>query len=371
MTNRLYFFANIGDWKKNPIGGGQTSARRIIEGFRQVGIEIIEVDRHWNVLTGRIGHFVENSFYAIVNTLNLFLVLLFGKRTNSAMLHISYSASLLPLEFVNGILARALGYKTILYLKGGKLEDTISEIHGLKKWMFKKNLDIRTLIFFEGESDIERVRLFTKSRLVYFPNYIFEKNIPKIQPTKPKDYIGICYFGRITEDKNVHVVLDTFEILAGKYKNIRLTLVGGLSGKGGSRRYYEMIENRCKNSTYANRILRVGHSSQTYVVDMLSQNHIFLFPSADPCEGQSNSLNEAMTQGLVPVVSDFHFNKTIVADERLVVEGFNAKDYAEKISYLIEFNLLEEISVKMWNRIKDVYSFEHVNKKISDEIKNI
>ena len=166
MTNRLYFFANIGDWKKNPIGGGQTSARRVIEGLRLMNIEIIEVDRHWNVLTSKIGHHMENSFYAAVNTLQLFGKLLFGRRKDSAMFHISYSASLLPLEFVNGILARILGYKTILYLKGGKLEDTIKGLHGLKRWMFKKNLDLRSLVLFEGESDIERVRPFTNTRLV-------------------------------------------------------------------------------------------------------------------------------------------------------------------------------------------------------------
>lgn len=371
MTNKLYFFANIGDWKKNPIGGGQTSARRVIEGFRQMNIEIVEIDRHWNVLTSKIGHFMENSFYAVINTLQLLWKLLLGRRTNSAMFHISYSASLIPLEFVNGILARMLGYKTILYLKGGKLEDTIKGLSGFKRWMFKKNLDIRSLVLFEGESDIERVRPFTDTRLVYFPNYIFEKNIPSQQPVKPKDYIGICHFGRITEDKNVHVVLDTFELLAEKYDNIKLTLVGGLSGKGGNKAYYEMIDNRCRNSKYANRILRVGQSSQAYIAEMLSENHIFLFPSADPCEGQSNSLNEAMTWGLVPIVSNFHFNKTIVADDRLVVNGYNAQDYANRISSLIDSKLLDEISTEMWNRIKNVYSFKCVNKRISEEIKNV
>ena len=371
MTNRLYFFANIGNWKKNPIGGGQTSARRVIEGCRQMGIEIIEVDRHWNVLTSKVGHFIENSFYATINTAELFFVLLFGRRSNSAMFHISYSASLLPLEFINGVLACMLGYKTILYLKGGKLEDTIKGLHGLKRWIFKKNLDMRSLVLFEGESDIERVKPFTKSRLVYFPNYIFEKNIPQTHPVKSKDYIGICHFGRITKDKNVHLVLDTFEILAEKYNNIRLTLVGGLSGKGGNKKYYDMVESRCKNSKYANRILRVGQSSQAYIADMLSKNHIFLFPTADPCEGQSNSLNEAMTQGVIPIVSDFHFNKTIVADNRLVVKELKEKKKKKKISDLIESNLLEDISMEMWNRIKNVYSFERVNKRICNEIKGV
>ena len=96
-----------------------------------------------------------------------------------------------------------------------------------------------------------------------------------------------------------------------------------------------------------------------------------MFPSADPCEGQSNSLNEAMTWGVVPVVSNFHFNKTIVADDRLVVNGYAAQDYANRISSLIDSKLLNDISVEMWERIKNVYSFKCVNKRISEEIKNV
>ena len=371
MTNRLYFFFFIVDCNKNPIVGCQTSARRVIEGFRDMGLEIIEVDRHWNVLTSRIGHLIENSFYAVVNTCHLALVLLFGRRNESAMLHISYSASLLPLEYVNGVIASALGYKTILYLKGGKLEDTIAGLKGWKQWMFKKNLDMRSLVLFEGESDIERVRPFTNTKLVYFPNYIFEKNIPEEQPQKPKDYLGICHFGRITEDKNVHVVLDTFELLAEKYPQAKLTLVGGLSGKGGSKAYYDEIERRCKESKYADRILRVGQSSQAYIAEMLDMNHIFLFPSADPCEGQSNSLNEAMTHGVVPVVSDFHFNRTIVADDRLVVNGYDPKDYADRVSAIIENNEFQSLSKQMWQHIKDNYAFKRVNTRISKEITSI
>lgn len=368
MTNRIYLFANIGDWKKNPIGGGQTSARRVIEGFRQMGLEVKEVDRHWNVSTSRLGHLVENLSFLVVNVLHLFFILLFGKRRDSVMMHISYSASLLPLEFVCVIMARFLGYKSVLYLKGGKLEDTIKTLHGYKKWMFKKNLDLRSLVFFEGESDIARVRPFTNTRLVYFPNYIFEKDIPQELREKPNEYVGICHFGRITADKNVHVVLDTFELLAEKYPTLRLTIVGGMSGKGGDKVYYDNIEKRCKDSKYADRIVRVGQSSQQYIKEMLKQNHFFLFPSADPCEGQSNSLNEAMTNGVVPVVSDFHFNRTIVANDSLVVNSFRPEDYAHVIESILSSHKVQLLSCEMWKRIKDVFSFEKVNNRIYQEI---
>lgn len=371
MTNRIYLFANIGDWNKNPIGGGQTSARRVIEGFRQMGLGVVEIDRHWNVSTSKIGHFLENLFFMFVNVFHLFFILLLGRRKNSVMMHISYSASLLPLEFVCCLLARGLGYKSVLYLKGGKLEDTVKSLSGMKKRMFKANLNLRSLVFFEGESDIALVRPFTKSRLVYFPNYIFEKDIPIVLPEKNNDYIGVCHFGRITADKNVHVVIDTFEILAEKYPTAILTLVGGLSGKGGDKDYYNNIEYRCKNSRFADRILRVGQSSPQYIKDMLQKNHFFLFPSADPCEGQSNSLNEAMTNGVVPIVSDFHFNRTIVADDRLVVNGYNPNDYADKVIRILESGSMATLSCEVWSRIGTTFSFNCVNQRICREITSI
>lgn len=70
----------------------------------------------------------------------------------------------------------------------------------------------------EGESDIERIREFTDRKVIWCPNYIFEKNIPEQLPLRSSKEIGICHFGRITKDKGVDIVLDTFELLA---ENIR------------------------------------------------------------------------------------------------------------------------------------------------------
>ena len=54
-----------------------------------------------------------------------------------------------------------------------------------------------------------------------------------------------------------------------------------------------------------------------------------------------------------------------------MVNGFNAQDYAKRISSLIDSKLLDEISAEMWNRIKNIYSFGRVNKRISEEIKKV
>lgn len=45
MVNRLYVFANMGKLDKLPKSGGKSSARRVMEGFKSEGIEIIPIRR--------------------------------------------------------------------------------------------------------------------------------------------------------------------------------------------------------------------------------------------------------------------------------------------------------------------------------------
>lgn len=372
MIDRIYYYGLLGNLKKLPIGGGQTSARRVIEGFRQSGFDVVTVDRHWNTRLSKIGHIFESGFYTLLNVTMLFFTLLFGRRKNSVFLNISYSNVLIPLEYFTGKMARLLGYKTVLYLKGGRLEKVIEELTDKRSILFKRNLDLRSLVMLEGESDIERIKAFTQTSVIWFPNYVFEKNIPVRIILKPKESIGICHFGRITADKKVDVVLETFELLADKYPTLRLTIVGGIGGVGGGdTKFYSDFNRRCENSRHSTRILRVGQSSSDYLKDIMDNNHIFLFPTADPCEGQSNSLNEAMTRGLVPIVSDFHFNRAIVGDDRLVVSGYRPEDYAARISDIIEKKQLDELSEYSWNRIKTHFSYNSVNCRICSEIRNI
>lgn len=372
MINRIYYYGLLGNLKNMPVGGGQTSARRVVEGLRASGFEVITTDRHWNTRLTKIGHLMETGFYTVFNVSQLFFKLLFGRRKDSIYLNISYSNVLIPLEYYTGRMAQVLGYKSVLYLKGGRLEDVINSLSGRRKEMFKKNLDMREMIMLEGESDIERIKAFTNRKVIWCPNYIFEKNIPERLPLKSDKEIGICHFGRITKDKGVEIVLDTFELLAEKYPELKLYIIGGIGGVGGGDPlFYERFNRRCIESKYSERITRVGQSPSEYLKIIMRKCQFFLFPTADPCEGQSNSLNEAMAQGLIPIVSDFHFNRAIVGNDKLVVKGYNPVDYASTIDKIIEGDEMKDLSESAWKRIKNDFAYKKVNERISNEIRNI
>lgn len=372
MANRIYYFGLLGNLREQPVGGGQTSARRVIQGFKDCGFEVIATSRHWNTSLSRIGHILETGFFCLLNVTQLFFKLFFGKRKGSIYLNISYSNVLIPLEYYTGKMAGLLGYKSVLYLKGGRLEDVIRNISDKRKRMFKENLDMRSLILVEGESDIKRLETFTSTKVIWFPNFIFEADIPKHLPHRGTEEIGICHFGRITKDKGVEIVLEAFELLAEKYPKLHLTIVGGIGGVGGGNNgFYENFNRRCKESKYSDRITRIGQSSQSYIKEMMDKNHFFLFPTADHCEGQSNSLNEAMSRGLVPIVSDFHFNRAIVNSDKLVVRSYEPKDYADRISEIIDNREIEKLSEYVWKRIKNDFAYNNVTARICNEIRNI
>ena len=56
----------------------------------------------------------------------------------------------------------------------------------------------------------------------------------------------------------------------------------------------------------------LGQQPFERICDELQKAHFFVFPSQEKMEGHSNSLTEAMTFGVVPIVSAAGFNASIV-----------------------------------------------------------
>ena len=367
MTDKLYVFANMGHLDQLPKSGGQTSARRVMKGLESSGFDIIPIRRHRNEWEGRVLHKLEALLFAVVDPVKIIFRMLFGKRKNSAFLHLTYAGPLVPYELFLTILVRMMGYKSLIYLKGGQVLDCYRDGSRMHRWMFKKTMDMQRKVFFEGMESLRLVEGISKTPLVYFPNYVFDEKILKVLPHKPKDNIKILYFGRVAPNKNVHVGIEAFNILCEKYDNVHYTIIGGL---GQSKAYGDEIDRMILASPYSDKITRIGNSTQEFLAETMSTHHFFLFPSKEKAEGHSNSLNEAMSQGLIPIVSDYHFNRTVVGDDRLVVDGFEANAYAEKILWIIENCDLEVLATQMRDRVREKFAFSVVNQRIADEMRS-
>ena len=365
MINKLYVFANMGHLDQLPKSGGQSSARRVMEGLQESGFTVVPIRRHRAELEGHWKHQFEIMTFAVIDLLKIVCKMLFGKREGAAFLHLTYAGPLVPYELLLTRVVKVMGYKSLIYLKGGQVLDYYKNGSERHRKMFKKTIDMQSKVFFEGKESMMLAKSISNTPMVYFPNYVFDDQIPSKLPERSTDTIGLLYFGRIAPNKNIDIILDAFELLCQKYDNLSLTLIGGA---GQSKAYVDMIDNRINASSFSSKITRMGITPFDKIREIMQTQHFFIFPSKEKAEGHSNSLNEAMSQGLIPIVSDYHFNRSIVGDDRLVVNDYNAQMYADKICEILLEGKMDQLSMQMWNRVRLNYASGKVLDNIKKEI---
>ena len=368
MLKKLYIFANMGHLDQLPKSGGQSSARRVMKGLQDSGFTVVPIRRHRAELEGRWLHQLEIMTFAVIDLLKIVCKMLLGNRKGAAFLHLTYAGPLVPYELLLTRVVRAMGYKSLIYLKGGQVLDYYKNGSERHRDLFKKTLDSQSKVFFEGKESLMLAKRISNTPMVYFPNYVFDNQIPSKLPVRPTDTIGLLYFGRIAPNKNIDIILDAFELLCSKYENLSLTLIGGA---GQSKAYVDMIDKRIKESPYSSKITRMGITPFGKIKEIMQTQHFFIFPSKEKAEGHSNSLNEAMSQGLIPIVSDYHFNRSVVGDDRLVVGGFDARLYADKIDDIISNHSVNDFSREVWLRVKTNYTSEYILNNINEEISKV
>lgn len=118
-----------------------------MRGFLDAGFQVDTISRHRSVLQGKFKHIVEIYVFAVIDTCKTFFKLLLGNRKNAAFMLLTYSASLVPYELLLTCISKVLGYKSVLYLKGGKIDNYLKTGSRLSHWMFYKNLSLQNCVF--------------------------------------------------------------------------------------------------------------------------------------------------------------------------------------------------------------------------------
>ena len=368
MIGKLIVFGNVGDLTKPPKGGGQSSSRRVMQGFQEAGLSTSYLSRHMATWKGRIAHIIEVLLFGFIDLCKLIAKMRKEDNTNTAFFYMTFSGTLLPYEYILTKVVKWMGFKRVMYLQGGQFYHYYN--NGSKKYkkLYAKVLNMQNLILFEGKEGIKMSESLTTTPLAYFPSYTFNKDIPVSLPSRPTDKIQLIFFGRIDPNKNVHIIIECFEILCKQYDNIYLTIIGG---PGKSIKYASEIKQQINQSAYADHIQRYDRSPYSFIKEQMQTHHFFIFPTKEPCEGHSNALSEAMSQGLIPIVSNHNFNLSIVGDESLVVDGYSPEEYAKRISRIIENGEIERISKQMIEREIQYFSYDAVNPEITKMLKSL
>ena len=368
MIKTIHVYASLGNRKKLPAGGGQTSARRLVKVLENQKYDVSVVNR---TVTPYTSESLYSKFYKcygyLVDPIRWSFHLLFGKKKNSAILVIGYSGSLFPYYFLFVKIGKLLGYKTIIYIKGGFTTEKYNHLKQFSKNSYITGLEKTDIAMYEGEEGVtisNKVQPNTKA--VWIPNYVENGFAPLCCPSKPEDTINLLYFGRIHYNKNILLIIDVFDKLCGKFSNMNLTIIGS-----GLHDYEQKIEQRIIESPYKNRIKRLARISHDELKTIITSQHFFVFPSTEIQEGHSNALNEAMSYGLVPVVSNNNFLPNIVGNSRLVAKNMTIDAYASIIENVIDSGDYATLSQEMYKRVKNSFTQNVVENKLKEVINNI
>lgn len=368
MGKTIHIFASFGNRKKLAAGGGQTSARRLVQLLENLKYNVKVTNRHVPPYTSDTLLLKIYKFCGyIIDPIIWYFHLLFCNSKNGIALIIGYSGFLFPFYFLFVWIAKILNYKTIIYIKGGFTEKRYKSFPHWLQMTYKKGLHYSDIAMYEGEEGtILSKNTFPKTEAVWLPNYIENNFAPISYPKKNKDTINIIYFGRIHPSKNILLVIDVFEQIYEKFQNVSLTIVGS-----GSENYERKIADRIDQSPYNRNIIRKPRQSHQQLKIILSSQHFFIFPSLEEQEGHSNSLNEAMSFGLVPVVSDTNFLPSIVGIDSLVAHDMSVETYSNIIIDVIEKCDYEKLSQKMFEQVQMKFTQSVVERKMKEIIESL
>jgi len=364
MSNRIFILSTFGDLTKKSVVGGHS--RKIIYVLSKFGYDVVPINRkspfYKNI------HFAKAYilFWGIIAMISFICKIMFASRKQSLTLNISYCGSMMPFDAMTVIVAKKLGFRHVLYIKGGRAKKSFEKGSKTYKWLFRKAIEDSRMVFTEGEENVALCNSLCNTEVVYIPNYTEEGFAPEKLPTKPSDKWNFLYFGRICDDKNVELVIDIFDEICKTYQNCTLQLIG----KGDSS-YLNMIDCKINNSPNKDSIKRLQAIDHDKLKLVLQDSHFFIFPSREPNEGHSNSLNEAMVFGLVPISSSNNFLPAIVGCDDLVAKQDVASEYSEIVNRIISSNSFDYYSNMMHKRVIQNFTQKQVEGKIANSISNL
>lgn len=364
MIKKVCFIASFGNFNNLPLGGGQTSSRRLLATLKSMNYDVTPIHRHPPSSNNKIIRNLQFAFLSIVDPIYFFLRLLFCSRRDAIVIYQGYLGKvLLPLEYITSFVIHCLRYKNIFYLKGGGTKEMYEQCNCFEKFYERRLLENYSLIMCEGLENIIFVNSIVKTKTEYLPNFTEDGFAPSTIPYKPNDRWNILYFGRVGPTKNVLLGLNVFDRLCQQFDNIYYTIVGG-----GPDDYCQQVEARIAESPNREKIKRIGRSSHDELKQMMADQHFFLFPSTEPREGHSNALNEAMSFGLVPIVSKNNFLPSIVDNDRLVVQELTTEAFVSVIFEVINSGDYNMLSQTMFERVQQNFTQAVVEKKLKDII---
>lgn len=366
MNRKIVFFGALPPKDESKVGGGEWGNLRTVKMLRLFGYDVITI-RKSNVKTtrSRLFRIATSPFRTFGDILKVVFCLIQNK---NVVFHFSgFAWKTIYMEYLIIRVAKMVGCRLIYEIRGGGLLASYANGGNRYNHSLKYILSHSDYIFTQGKENIPLLESLCDVPVYHYANCVSEDFYPSTRPVKAHDTIGLLYFGRINPDKNLSLIVETARILQQSRKNVMLTIIGS----GQDQTYIKRIHDKARRELEQNSYEFIPGCTHDKLKNLLQDKHFYLFPSQVVLEGQSNSVTEAMSYGIVPIASPQGFNRSTIGNDNLIVEKYAAEEYAKRINEIIDNNELDYYSEFVYRRFLDNYTESVVFEKtriVYDEI---
>ena len=363
----VYFTGSLPRKGQVPFGGGEVGNVRTVRMLESFGYRVVRVRKlRSGTRDSRLKKMIGYPLRTMANAVKWFCVLIAGNRKDG-IAHISgFYGTTIFLETAQVFIAKLLGYRTVYELRGGGAADYYGNGSRSYRNQFKYILGKADYLFSQGKENETLLHSLCGKPVFYYPNCVQEGFYPAELPEKPRDTVNLLYFGRIEEEKNPLLVVETASLLQKQFGNIRLTMLGN-----GRKDLIHKVRVQMERSLAAGSFELMPGCKHEELQRILADKHFFLFPTVQPREGQSNALTEAMSYGIIPIASPQGFNRSTIGDDRLIVDKLSAEAYADRVAEIIRAGETGKYSQSVRQRFLENYTEKAVFQRAEKEYENI
>ncbi|WP_305951734.1 glycosyltransferase family 4 protein [Emticicia oligotrophica] len=351
---KIIFYGPIGGKSEKIIGGGESGNRKTISILKKNGFSVDVIEKPYPkkipVIRGLIYPF------QLLNTYFLFVLKLLV--SPKPTFHLSgFYGHLIYIEYLFITTAKLLNIRSTYEIRAGGAIEIYNEGPLLYKFFFRKVLQNVNFVLCQGADYLPFIKKIANVEGLYYPNFVLDELLSSHNNTSLRDSsetIEIVYFGRIVKSKNIEFILEICSYL--KDKKFKCEIIGG-----GDNDYINSLIQLSKDYGIYDKLIITPPINAIELNTKLKNKHFFLFPSKEKREGHSNSLTEAMSVGVVPIVSTAGFNASIVNQPNLVIEDFNPELYAKCVKSIWDSKKWKFYSSECYSRVKSSFSENAVN----------
>jgi glycosyltransferase involved in cell wall biosynthesis len=321
-------------------GGYESANRRLIDDLKLRGVEVVEMP-YAEASGAKAAKILAHSLAFLSVAAELV-----RRRRGYDLFHLTplYRQFLYAEAVLCGI-AWALGKRVVIDIRAGSFVRNYRERSGTYRTFADALLRRADLVAIEGREYAPFIAKRRLGSILYLPNYVkSHASPPAPHRERAGDEMRIVFLSRVVPEKGIETAIGVLEVLRKRGMSAALEVVGT-----GEPAYVETLAARTRDLP----VVWSGALTPGEVRARLAAAHFFVFPTTHCGEGHSNSLTEAMAEGVVPICSDNGFNTSVVAEcgKTLPVDA-SAADYAEAMISIWRAGTWSEFSAAARERVE-------------------